>query len=67
MRKAVGKIFGVTGSYAGAEIALDAAGVIIGRDSQTAQLILDSPKVSRKHCKISYDAQKQQYMVTDYS
>lgn len=62
-----GRLVGVSGMYAGAEIALDTDGIILGRDASEAQLVIESPKVSRKHCKITYDLQKGNYVVTDYS
>lgn len=65
--RAVGKIFGLTGAYAGAEVKLDASGIVFGRDSLEAQIVIDSPKVSRRHCKVTYDSVKKQYIVTDYS
>lgn len=65
--KVAGKLFGVTGAYAGAELAVEAGGIIMGRDAAEAQLIIDSPKVSRRHCRVVYDNQKKQYIVTDYS
>lgn len=66
-KSALGKLIGVTGAYAGAEVVLEADGVILGRDATEAQLIVDSPKISRRHCRIVYDQQKNQYYVTDYS
>lgn len=65
--KAVGKIFGLTGAYAGAEVTLEAGGIVLGRDSAEAQIVIDSPKVSRRHCRVVYDNEKKQYIVTDYS
>lgn len=63
----VGKLVGIAGVYAGAELKLDAAGIVLGRDATEAQLVIESPKVSRRHCKITYDAQKGNYTVVDYS
>lgn len=65
--KAAGKLMGITGAYAGAEVELGAGGIILGRDAGEAQLIIDSPKISRRHCQIIYDNAKNQYVVTDYS
>lgn len=67
VKAALGKLIGVTGAYAGAEIVLETDGIILGRDATEAQLIIDSPKISRRHCRIIYDRQKNQYYVTDYS
>lgn len=67
VKTTVGKLIGMAGAYAGAEVALDTDGIILGRDATEAQLIIDSPKISRRHCRIVYDRQKNQYYVTDYS
>lgn len=67
VKKKNGGIIGISGAYAGAEIPLEAGGIILGRDAANAELIIESPKVSRRHCKIVYDAQKGEYTVTDYS
>ena len=67
VKKKNGGIIGVSGAYAGAELPLEAGGIILGRDASNAELIIESPKVSRRHCKITYDAQKGEYTVTDYS
>lgn len=67
VKSAFGKLAGITGAYAGAEVAIDAGGIILGRDATVAQLIIDSPKISRKHCRVVFDQQKKQYIVTDYS
>lgn len=40
---------------------------IIGRDPKYCQLILEYPKISRKHCGIKYDAGSGNYLVIDYS
>lgn len=67
VKTVAGKLIGIAGAYAGAEVALEADGIILGRDATEAQLIIDSPKISRRHCRIVYDRQKNQYYVTDYS
>lgn len=40
---------------------------IIGRDPKFCQLILEYPKISRKHCGIKFDAGSGNYFVRDYS
>ena len=40
---------------------------IIGRDPKSCQLILEYPKISRKHCGIKFDAGSGNYFVRDYS
>lgn len=66
-KKKKGVIMGISGAYAGAELLLEAGGIIVGRDAANAELIIEAPKVSRRHCRIVYDAQKGEYLVTDYS
>ncbi len=41
--------------------------VVIGRDSNVANIVVVAPKISRKHCVIRYDAATNSYFVTDYS
>lgn len=40
---------------------------VIGRDPQTCQLVLQYPKISRRHCGITMDAESGNYLVIDYS
>ena len=64
-----GRLRGLTGLYAGAEIDLNAGKILIGRDSGRANLVYDDSctKVSRKHCELSYDGQKKIFFIVDYS
>lgn len=62
-----GAIVGISGQYAGAKVDVDNVSIILGRDSHICQLILDGPKISRKHCSISYDSIKKVYVVLDFS
>ncbi len=39
----------------------------IGRDMNQCNLVLEAPWISKEHCSIAYDADKQCYRVTDYS
>lgn len=41
--------------------------IMIGRDGQTADLIINLPLVSRNHCSILYQYNRKEYEVTDYS
>lgn len=63
-----GKIEGILGMYAGAEIPVDAGiELIIGRDESSANIIIKNPKVSRKHCGIRFNVFDGNYIITDYS
>lgn len=41
--------------------------IVIGRDPAVANIIINSDKISKKHCTIWYDDEKGQYAVTDHS
>ncbi len=64
-----GVLRGLCGMYAGAEIMLTEGAVVLGRDAARVNLVFDemNPRVSRKHCKISYDRQNQVFILEDYS
>lgn len=49
-------LFCVAGPFAGEEVELDEAGLVIGRDPASAALILESPAVSRSHMRVSATA-----------
>ena len=64
----VGKIYGISGQYQGAELEIqDGEEIILGRDPQYCGLVFRNPKVSRRHCGIRYDGPSHQYQVIDYS
>lgn len=66
--KMVGKIYGISGQYQGAELEIqDGEEIILGRDPQYCGLVFRNPKVSRRHCGIRYDGPSHQYQVIDYS
>lgn len=63
-----GRIVGCSGEYAGCEIGIMPGETInIGRSQTQCQLIVAGPKISRKHCSITYDGEKNCYIVTDSS
>ena len=63
-----GKIRCVSGAYSGAEIELmPGREIVIGRNSEVSQLIIQDPDISRKHCSIRYSAADGVYYVTDFS
>lgn len=60
------KMIGLAGTYKGAEINIDTP-IMIGRDASSCDLVLGSSGISRKHCRIAYNEDSDQYTVTDYS
>lgn len=63
-----GTLVGVGGMYQGAELPIGPGDkIIIGRDGERSNLIIQDKEISRKHCEITYDAYSQAYMVCDYS
>lgn len=64
--KSLGKIIGIGGDYNGAEIEIG-DGIIIGRDPDVAQLVVNGEKASRKHCSITFDETINKYIVTDFN
>lgn len=54
------------GIYAGAVIPLDQE-LVIGRDETCCNLVVKGVQISRKHCSVRYDGQKEAYVVTDFS
>lgn len=57
----------MSGEYAGQQFSMSNGYLMIGRDSQRANLILTSSQISKQHCYIKYDAQSDSYLVIDYS
>ncbi len=62
-----GAITCLSGEYAGARVIVGKAPIVLGRDKEACQLIYSSEKISRQHCSISYDADKEVYKVFDFS
>lgn len=63
-----GLLIGIRGEYAGAEVQmLNGEKIVIGRSREKANLILNNPKVSRKHCEVSYDAVEDKYVMVNCS
>lgn len=54
------------GIYAGAVIPLDQE-LVIGRDETCCNLVVKGAQISRKHCSVRYDGQKEAYVVKDFS
>lgn len=40
---------------------------LLGRDSKQCQIVINDGAISRKHCGIKFDVEKQAYLVCDYS
>jgi len=56
-----------SGEYEGACIPISTEEIILGRDPQASQLMFQSERVSRKHCSIRYDMQRDEVIFTNYS
>ena len=56
----------INGDYKGAKFSFDTE-LVIGRDGACANIVINNPKVSRKHCVICYSPEKGGYLVTDVS
>lgn len=63
-----GVLIGMTGMYAGARIPLtDGENLLLGRLADNHLVFEGAPKVSRRHCRIKWDAKRQKYIFRDYS
>lgn len=63
-----GGLLCLAGDYPGVSIPLEGkTAVAIGRDASCCNLVVKGGRISRKHCEISYDAQRALYRVVDYS
>ena len=62
-----GGIIGLTGEYAGARIPVGKTPVVIGRDQNSSNVILQDNRISRQHCSVVYDASRKIYIVRDFS
>ena len=61
-------LIGLKGLYAGAEIPMnDGDEITFGRADTNNLIFATEPRISREHCKIRWDAQKQKYIFRDYS
>lgn len=63
-----GRLIGLRGEYAGAEIVmLNGEKMVLGRSREKCNLILSNPKVSRKHCEVYYDVAEDKYVMVNCS
>lgn len=60
-------LIGISGSFAGAKLNFQREKIIIGRDPRLCNLVLRGQKISRKHCEIRFDEEKNCYIVRDCS
>lgn len=68
MKQPTGYLKGIKGVFAGRNISIKAGSYIrIGRSKTNNEIVLNSPKVSRTHCVVEYDARRRKYRVIDYS
>lgn len=65
---AKGELNFLQGEYRGQVISLyPSNSLILGRNSQTSQLIFTNPNISRTHCEVRFSPQENTFYVTDYS
>ncbi len=65
---AAGTLIGISGIYSDYIIRLQKEQpVLIGRDEEAADIIIQLPMVSRVHCKITYHAKERTYTIVDDS
>ncbi|MDO4274203.1 MAG: FHA domain-containing protein [Eubacteriales bacterium] len=63
-----GQLRGVSGIYAGQVIPLeDGEKLVLGRGAEECNLIVDAPKISRRHCEITYHGQSGSFTLKDFS
>ncbi len=56
------------GELAGTNLVLPSNhSIVIGRDPASANIILNTPDISRRHCEIQFDAAQNRYYICDYS
>ena len=59
-------IHGIAGEYAGYDIPILPTGILIGRDNAACHLIfVNTPDISRYHCRVSYSSKTGYFVVTD--
>lgn len=68
LQKNYGSLSCIQGSYLGTQIYFcPEKEILVGRDGETADLIVNLPLVSRNHCSIRYRLAEKQYEITDFS
>ena len=67
-REEWGILQGISGTYEGTLIPIRRdEDVVIGRDPEEADVIFETPEISRKHCSISYLGPKEGFLIADFS
>ena len=68
MKSHRGVMVGITGMYAGAEIPFKPGEELkFGRDNVNDVVFPEARKISRTHCTITWDAQKEEFYIVDNS
>lgn len=63
-----GKITGLSGMYSGYEFPIQSGEIVtFGTDPQFCQIVLESSSIEGRYCTVSYNNQKGNYTVVDYS
>ena len=63
-----GILQGISGTYEGTLIPIRRdEDVVIGRDPEEADVIFETPEISRKHCSISYLGPEEGFLIADFS
>lgn len=66
--RAEGMLIGVGGALGNRKLPLRAGRkILIGRDPSRCDLVLEDPSISRAHCYVSYNPEKQAYCINDIS
>ena len=66
--RAEGMLIGVGGALGNRKLPLRAGRkILIGRDPGRCDLVLEDPSISRAHCYVSYNSEKQAYCINDIS
>lgn len=60
-------MYGISGIYIGAFIEIGASRIIIGRDANRCNLAIPGQRISRYHCVLWYESEKDMYAVVDVS
>lgn len=59
------RLYPLSGEFKNSFLDIPPTGIILGRDPDNAQLVINNPEVSRKHCVITFS--NGQFYLTDYS
>lgn len=63
-----GLIIGLSGQAKGLQVpVMPESTVVLGRDAKLCNIVLESPKISRRHCSVCYFEEREMFAVKDYS